>query len=161
MLHFRCKKNDIRGKERSDPSGRVARGHKIFSKSIFIGKAEGPGSLGRPPPPLCLPPHARPLPVQHPAPLHVISLARVESQQTHLDIRRQARPRGSCSRLFRPFHPGPRLRHLPPLLQGPHMRGLSFRMNSGLYFSPEMYSRTLKPPRGTRLGGKSKIEHMF
>ena len=156
---FPCQTNNICG-TRHDPSGQVARGHEIFSKSIFHWEAEGPGSLLRPPLRryACprLPPHARPLPLQRPAPLRVISLARVESWRTRLDIHRQARPWGSCSCLFPCFPSGPCSRHFPEPLQGPHTRGISFRTIPGLYFSPETCSCALKTPRGTRLGVKSK-----
>jgi len=111
-------------------------------------------------PPLCLPLHARPLPLQHPAPLHIISLMQVESQQSHLHIRPQAWPWGSRSRLFPLLCLGPCLRHLLPLLQGPHTRGLSFGMISGHSFSPETCSHTLQTPRGTQLSVKTKIEHV-
>ena len=142
------------------PSGQVACGYEIFSKSIFHWEAEGLGSLLHPPLCCCacpqLPLHTRPLPLQRSAPLHVISLAQVKSWWTHLDIRHQARPWGLHSRLFPCFPPGPCSCHFPEPLQGPHIQGISFRTIPGLYFSPETCSCALKTPRGTQLGVKSK-----
>jgi len=80
--------------------------------------------LLRPPhAPLCLLPHAQPLPLQQPAPLRVLSLARTDLWQSSLHIRPQALCWGLCFRHFPPLCKGTHSRHLPPPFQSPHMSG--------------------------------------
>jgi len=73
--------------------------------------------------PLCLPPPARPLPLQRPALLHAPPLARTCPRRSQLHMPPPELHPGPLFRDFRPLSPGPRLRPLPPPVQGSHMRG--------------------------------------
>ena len=82
--------------------------------------------------PLRLPLHARPLPLQRPAPLRVLSLARTDLWHPHLHICPQALCRGSPFRLFLMLCKGAHLRHIPPPFQSSHMLEHVSRHISGL-----------------------------
>ena len=82
--------------------------------------------------PVCIPPHARPLPLQRWAPLRLLSLARTDPRRTRLHIRPQALHRGMRFRSFPPPRSGMRLRHLLPHFRSWDILGITPRQVSGL-----------------------------
>jgi hypothetical protein len=104
-----------------------------------------PALLGprRRPPPLCLPPHACPLPVQRRAPLHIISLPGTDPLRTHMQIRPQVLCRGPHSCPFPRRFP-PRARPLPLQRRAPlrifSLSGVDL-LRTPLYFRPQALCR--------------------
>jgi len=120
--------NNICGNETARYSGRVARTPKILTSRFFIENAERlaiarhPAACAFAPP--CLPPHAPPPPpLQRPAPLRVLSFARIRPRRSHSDIPPQAPCPSTRLRVFPPLRPPAHLRPLPPPLPESHMWG--------------------------------------
>jgi len=109
------------------PDIRLAHTPKILISRFFIENAEWPAIARHPAAyafaPSCLPPHACSLPLQRPAPLRVLSFARIRPRRSHSDIPPQAPCPGTCLRVFLPLCPPAHLRPLPPPLPESHMWG--------------------------------------
>ena len=93
------------------PMVRGGRGRRVFAQVDFSlrgGRAPYLAACAFPPP--CLPARARPLPLQRPAPLHSLSIARICPRQPRLHTPAQA------------LRPSTRFRGFPPLRSGAHLR---------------------------------------
>ena len=108
-----AKINNMGSMKRSD-----MRTPNIVEVDFSLRRRKGPASPGTPAACastlLCLPPAARPLPPQWPAPLHVPSLVRTHPRRSQSHIAPQAQRPVPRFCIFPPLRPGSPLRLIPP-----------------------------------------------
>ena len=96
------------------PMVRGGRGRRVFAQVDFSlrgGRAPYLAACAFPPP--CLPARPRPIPLQRPAPLHILSIARIRPRRPRLHIPAQRCARARVFAGFRCFA------HVRPLLPAP------------------------------------------